>query len=305
MLPIPTSTTGLGYEEVDETSVYADWVECSALFHGEPISKADVQDCFTEINSFDKEKTPSTMADIWSELERRKRLLGQCYPVSINGSRITAMDWKDYAAYSFCLLLSYSKSNQEWEQNFCTDYPTQGALFERVSVAALKHLLKNWEVRLTGWSKENPTLIKSQIKSIAAELGEPIGQATPRSVDKDGGVDVLCYRQFPDKRGNYPVILVQCATGRNWTAKLGLDFLNLWANWIYFKARNVLSRGFAVPFAFGDETFRQTQMHGNCLILDRIRLFSHDVPEPNWLPEDLSTEIKTWVTQKINTLPEE
>jgi len=305
MLPIPTSTTGLGYEKVDETFVYADWVECSALFHDEPISKADIQDCFSEINSFDKENTPSTMADIWSELERRKRLLGQRYPVSIKGNRITAMNWRDYAAYSFCLLLSYSKSNREWKRKFCNDYQMQGGLFEHVSVAALRHLLKNWEVRPTGWSKANPTYIKLQIKSIAAELGEPIGQETPRSVDKDGGIDVLCYRQFPDKRGNYPVIFVQCATGRNWTAKRGLDVLNLWTNWIHFKARNLLSRGFAVPFALGDETFRQTQMRGNCLILDRIRLFTHDTTESEWLPENLSTEIKAWVTQKLDTLPED
>jgi len=304
MLPIPTSTTGLGYEEVDETSVYADWVECSALFHDESISKADVQDCFSEINSFDKEKTPSTVADIWSELERRKRLLGQCYPVSIKENRITAMDWEDYAAYSFCLLLSYSKSNQEWEQNFCKDYSTQGALFERVSVAALMRILKNWEVRPTGWSRMTATHIKKQIPHIATDLGEYILQL-PRSVDKDGGVDILCYRQFPDKRGNYPVFFMQCATGRNWKEKRGQDILGLWQNWIHFKTPNLLSKGFAVPFAFGDETFRQTQMHGNCLILDRIRLFSHDVLEPKWLPKELSKELEAWVTQKLDTFSED
>jgi len=301
MLPIPTTTTGLGYEEVDETIVYADWVECSALFHCEEISKADVQDCFSEIDSFNNESTPSKVADIWSELERRKYLLGQRYPVLVNGNRISAMDWKDFATYSFCLLLSYSKSNREWGNKFCNDYQLQGELFEYVSVAALKHLLKNWVVNPTGWSKTNPTPIKQQIKRIAKELGEAISQETPRSADKDGGVDIMCYRKFPDNRGNYPVVFVQCATGRDWTDKRGLDPLRLWRNWIQFKTPGVLSRGFSVPFSFGDETFRQTQIRGDCLVLDRIRLFAQDVPELEWLPKNHFTKIKAWINQKLRT----
>ena len=304
MLPIPTTTTELGYVEDSTTTVYADWVECSALFHEGSISKADVQDCFSEINSYKRDDTSSTVADIWSEIERRKRILGQCCPVSIMGNRITAERWRDYAAYSFCLLLSYSKSNREWEQKFCKDYQLQGALFERISAAALICILKNWEVRQTGWSGATPVSIKNKIQQIAKELGEEKGPDDPRPVDKDGGVDILCYRQFPDKRGNYPVIFVQCATGRNWTKKRGVNTLNLWRSWIKFSTINLLSRGFAVPFAFGDETFRQTQKHGDCLVLDRIRLLSHDV-ESIWLSNELSTEVKSWVVQKCKTLPKD
>jgi hypothetical protein len=304
MLPIPTTTTGLGYEEDNTTTVYADWVECSALFHEGPISKADVQDCFSEINSFDSDGTPATVADIWSEIERRKRILGRCCPVSIRGNRITAENWRDYAAYSFCLLLSYSKSSREWEKKFCKDYQMQGALFERISVAALMHTFKNWEVIPTGWSWTTPTVIKQNIQKIIKNLGEERGKDVPSSTDKDGGVDILCYRQFPDKRGNYPVFFVQCATGRNWTDKRGENALRLWRRWIDFKAPNLLSRGFAVPFVFGDETFRQTQIHGDCLILDRIRLFSYD-DEAKWLSKELLTEIKSWVAKKCKTLPKD
>jgi hypothetical protein len=115
MLPIPTATNGLGYEEVDESTVYADWVECSVLFLDEEISKADVKDCFSEINSFDRETALFTVDDIWLELERRKRLLGSGYPININRNRIksSTKSWKNYAAYSFCSLISYSKSNKE------------------------------------------------------------------------------------------------------------------------------------------------------------------------------------------------
>lgn len=304
MLPIPTTTTGLGYENDNETTVYTDWVECSALFHGEDISKADVQDCFSETDSFNSENIQVKVADIWSELERRKRLLGQCCPVFIKGNRITAVDWHDYAAYSFCLLLSYSKSNREWEHKFCKDYQAQGAFFERISAAALTRILLDWKVCPTGWSKTTPASIKQKIQQIIDSLGEKKGKEVPHSVDRDGGVDILCYRQFQDKRGNYPVFFIQCATGRNWTDKRCEDSLRLWRRWVDFKAPNLLSRGFAVPFAFGDETFQMTQIRGDCLVLDRIRLFSHDT-ESNWLPKELFTEIESWVTKKLKTLSEE
>jgi len=303
MLPIPTTTTGLGYEDADETSVHADWIECSVLFHDDAISKADVQDCFSEIDSFNKENIQQKTDDIWSELERRKRILGRCCPVSIKGNRITAANWHSFSAYSFCLLLSYSKSNREWEHNFCKDYQTQGMLFERVSTAALMHIFNNWEIIHTGWSKATHVNIKKQIQHIADDLGEEILEF-PGPDDKDGGVDILCYRQFPDKRGNYPVIFVQCATGKNWTDKRCLNALRLWKSWIRFNAPNMLLRGFAVPFAFGDATFYQTQTRGDCLVLDRIRLFSQD-EESKWLTNELSEELKSWVTQKLNTFSED
>jgi hypothetical protein len=290
---------------MDETSVYADWVECSALFHDDAISKADVKDCFSEIDSFEKENTPSKVADIWSELRRRKRLVGLCYPVSIDENKITAAGWRDNVAYSFCLLLSYAKSNREWERKSCNDYLAHGELFEHVSVAALMYILANWKVKRIGWSIETPDAIRHHIQSIVTELGEQTGSATPRPVDKDGGVDILCYRQFPDRRGNYPVCFVQCATGRNWTRKRGEDALRLWRNWIHFKAPNLLSRGFAVPFVLGDETFRETQIRGDSLILDRIRLFSHDTPESKWLSKDLRTRIESWVAGKLGTFSED
>ena len=303
MLPIPTTTTGLGYEEADETTIYADWVECSTLFRNEEISKADVKECFSEINSFDSETTPSTIDDIWSELERRKRLLGLRYPVEINRNRtrLSTKSWKDYPAYSFCTLLSYSKSNNEWMIKCCNDYPKQGELFEYISEAALKYLFFNWDTIHVGWSKNNSKNIKNKIINIADALGTTIGQSFPRPVEKDGGIDILCYRKFPDIRGNYPVFFIQCASGTNWTNKRMENVLNLWCNWIHFISPGLLSRGFAVPFAFGDETFRKTQERGNCLVLDRIRLLTQEVPESKWLPNNIHKEITSWVEKKIKT----
>jgi len=302
MLPIPTTTTELGYADDNETTVYTDWVECSALFHNDPISKADVKECFSEIYPFDAEKKPLIVEDIWAEIERRKKLLGRCYPISIKKNRITTSEWREYAAYSFCALLSYSKSNREWERNSCNDYLVQGELFEQLSAAVLACIFKNWVVMPIGWSKDSSANIKTRIQSIAMELGEQPTTINPRPVDKDGGVDIMCYKKFTDKRGNSPVFFIQCATGRNWTKKRMENALNLWRNWIHFKSPDLLSRGLSVPFAFGNSTFQETQIRGNSLVLDRIRLFSHNMDESEWLPKDTFTDIHSWIQQKLDAL---
>ena len=51
---------------------------------------------------------------------------------------------------------------------------------------------------------------------------------------KDAGLDVVVWRDFPDKRDGKLIAFGQCATGENWTGKLGdlrpRDWCKLWMN---------------------------------------------------------------------------
>ena len=305
MLPMPTSITP-GHESGGEATVYADWVESSVLFSDEWLSKAVVRDFFREENTFKIDGSDQMVDDVWNELVRRRHLLQTAFPVKIAQNRVSPVTaWQACPAYAFCLLLSYAKSNAEWEHQSCKDYQIQGELFEHIAAAALKKMLAVWNVERIGWSQDHPETMSTQIVSISERLHEKLGGENPTVSDKDGGVDIMCYRAFTDQRGNYPVFFVQCATGRNWTEKRAVDTLNLWRNWISFRSGNLLSRGFAVPFSLCDEAFRQTQMRVDGLILDRIRLFSHDCPESKWLPEELRKDITSWIGEKLNTLSED
>ena len=302
---MPTSITP-GHESEGETTIYADWVESSVLFSEECFSKSDVRDFFHEENTFKREGSDQMVDDIWNELSRRRRLLSKAFPVKTVNSRVVPIKkWQSCPAYAFCLLLSYAKSNTKWEQQSCKDYQVQGELFEYVTKAALEKLLTIWNVDRIGWSQDHPETMRTQIISICERLLEKIGTEQPTVNDKDGGVDIMCYRTFADQRGNYPIFFVQCATGKNWIDKRTINTLNLWRNWINFKAGNLLSRGFAVPFSLCDETFRQTQMRVDGLILDRIRLFAHKSPESEWLPRELREKITLWIGEKLATLPED
>jgi len=302
MLPMPTSRVP-GYETGEDTTRYADWVEASALFAGERVSKSDVRDHFYEENTFQRGNADETVANIWSELARRGRLLAAAFPLLVHAQHVEPRgSWQDAPAYAFSLLLSYARSNAEWEHQACSDYQIQGQLFERVSAASLKAKLAVWDVDTIGWSAEHPETLRSQIKGISERLGEEAGNESPSAADKDGGVDVMCYLAFRDRRGDNPAIFFQCATGRNWTDKRSVSTINLWTNWISFKAPHLLSRGFAIPFLLSDDAFRQTQMRVDGLVLDRIRLFAQTLPESEWLPRDLKIELQRWVSKRRDSL---
>lgn len=291
------------HESGVDTTTYADWVEASVLFSGERISKADVRDYFYEENTFRRESTDEVVDNIWSELDRRQRFLRKSFPVKLKGQRIERrIEWRQCPAYSFCLLLSYSKSNKVWMHKACHDFQEQGLLFEYVTADALRETLSTWEVDRLGWCAEEPQNLHSHINTICERLGELKGHESPRPDDKDGGVDVLCYRTFPDCRGDYPVFFVQCSTGVDWIHKRGENAFNLWTNWISFRAPQLLSRVFAVPFSLCDTAFVQTQMRVNGLILDRVRLFSSPRPEENWLTKDTRQRIGNWLNEKLKTL---
>lgn len=302
MLQMPDSNVP-GLETHGRTTMYADWVEASALFCGEPVSKADVRDYFYEENTFQRGGTDEVVGDIWSEMDRRQRALGDRMPIGIHPNRVhPRMSWQDCPAYAFCLLLSYSKGNLLWMTDFCNDYPRQGLLFEQVASDALRQAFVHWKVDRVGWSFESSTSLSTCIGGICTSLGECRGHAVPRPEDKDGGVDILCYRPFSDGRGDVPVFFVQCATGKDWVNKRAETALNLWRNWVAFPAPDLLSRAFAVPFPLSDPAFRDTQMRVNGLVLDRLRLLAQPVPESQWLGRQTSAELTAWLAEKLASL---
>ena len=305
MLPLPSATVP-GYDTGEDTTRYADWIESCALFTGERVSKSDVRDYFYEENTFQRGDADVTVANIWSELTRRNHLLSSSYPISIGENGIEAnRRWQEIPGYSFTLVISYAKSNPDWEKQWCSDYTIHGQLFEKLSAAAIKAKFSGWDIDLIGWSPENPTLLKSQITDICSRLEETLGHELPSYTDKDGGIDLVCSYPFKDGRGNHPAFFIQCATGRNWVDKRYVDTQNLWTNWIGYRAPRIITRGFAIPFLLNDDAFRQTQVRVNGLVLDRVRLFKQIRPESDWLPQPVKELLLGWLEHRVPNLIEE
>jgi hypothetical protein len=86
---------------------------------------------------------------------------------------------------------------------------------------------------------------------------------------KDGGVDVIAWRPFPDKRTSFPVWLVQCTVQREVVSKSrDIDVRN-WSNWLAFDVDP--STVLAVPGLISrTEVWNEIALR--TLVLDRIRI---------------------------------
>lgn len=302
MIALPTDLVP-GYETGIDTTRYSDWVEICALLNDDTVSKSDVRECFFEDNSYQIGEADLIVSNIWAELDRRNRLLDSAFPIEIKPNAVNACkSWHEIPGYVFCLILAYSKSKPDWEKHLCSDYTVHGQMFEELAASALRVKFAGWNVNVVGWSSENPSLLRNQIQGICGNLEEEAGSESPSTSDKDGGIDLMCHYPFSDGRGDQPVFFIQCATGRNWVTKRAVNTLNLWKNWINFKAPSLLSGGFAVPFLLDDDAFRQTQMRVDGLILDRVRLFKQSMPESEWLPAQLKERLLEWLDPRIPTL---
>ncbi len=289
-----------------ELDVFCDWIEGSVLFVEKVLSTTDIVDALCEDYIYtDQDKGFRVVADAWTELRRRQVWIGSGAPFSITGRRITrrSRSWENTPAHSFCVLLALAKWYSRWAKQFGSDYTEQGELFEELTKESLETQFSGWRIHLTGWSRTRANMLASIVADVETHLGEhkgDVGRWTkPRA--KEAGLDLLCYRPFPDGRVGVPVYLMQCASGGDWEGKLHTPNLKIWTKVIEFAATP--RKAFATPFAFTDRDFIQNSNLVDGMLLDRYRLLSAAQHRKNWLSSQLRNRIVAWATPRVTELP--
>lgn len=286
--------------------LFCDWLEASLLFGPEKrLSLPEVVEFLVD------EELCDSQTEAWKAvtnakmlLRRRSRLLGRGYPISIEDQRLVKLStWRLTPSYAFCLLLSLRNLYPEWFLQFGDDYTEQGELFEILTLLSLERILTGWNIHQTGWSRAHPMRIDGVVTQIADLLGEPLGDVGRwmRPTAKDGGLDILCFRQFSDKRGGVPIYMVQCASGMGWESKLTTPNLDVWTKLVQFSAPPV--RAFATPMSLVDDEF---DMHANRvqgMLLDRFRLLEPLRSSKAWLPQKLMGRLNRWTKSRVDMLP--
>ena len=160
----------------------------------------------------------------------------------------------------------------------------------------------DWEIHQTGWSVTKPVKLSNVVNTVANRLGEEEGNIQPweNPEGNDAGLDLLCYRPFPDNRVGVPVYLMQCASGKNWFHKLNEPDLKVWTKMILFVTTP--KKAFAIPFALLDEEFREKCNLVDGMLLDRYRLLAAANYNREWVSDSLGQEIIDWVTPRLQTL---
>jgi hypothetical protein len=289
-----------------ELDVFCDWIEGSILFIDGELSSTDVVDALTEDHIYDDQDMASEIvANAWSELRQRESWVGNGSAFSVTGRRIARQypSWQDTPAHSFCVLLSLAKWYRDWARPFGSDYTEQGALFEDLTKEALEKLFSEWRVHQTGWTRTRTNRLAAVVEDVANQLGESKGvvERWTKPTANEAGLDLICYRPFPDGRVGVPVYLMQCASGGDWEGKLHTPNLDIWTKIVQFAASP--KKAFATPFAFLEEDFIRNSTLVNGMLLDRYRLLSVADTEDEWVPEPLRRRIVAWAGPRVRTLP--
>lgn len=290
-----------------DSNASADWLEASVLFDGPEISRGDVVDLLLEEQICDdgnQDLAHQIAEEAWRELGRRQRWGGLPETVEVSNSKIVGVeDWRRDVIRAFFVLLAIQKIFPQWSSER-QSFVTQGNLFEKVVEKICPALLPGWNTYRAGWSTENT----KRIPEIVADLTNLINvrgaidlSEWSRPEDKDGGLDLVCYRDFGDGREAMPVFFLQCASGKNWRDKVNTPNADLWYKCLNAAVRP--STGIVAPFVIADWELRRAALMGQVVVFDRIRAMSAANEFEIAIGCDLYEEVLEWMEPRVQDLP--
>jgi hypothetical protein len=253
-------STPQGNEEI------ADWIELSLLCGDEKIVRiADLQ---RESDLYGLDDSGVSLAS--NVLTRRSKALGQHYPFVVDGRSIRIEKDPLDTGYSFCLLNSLTQNLISWDTSF--DFTSGAEEFEEFSLRAIRNWLgEDSEGVNFGWPSVDgrPERFHPAIDWLADRVGVKTGSGFRPPRRKDGGVDLVVWRPFHDRRPGFPIFLVQCTVQQDFLSK-GRDIdLRLWSGWLALERdpETILAIPRTVPVGvLWDE------LTANNLVLERVRL---------------------------------
>jgi hypothetical protein len=274
----------------------ADWVEAALIFGEGQLSSNQVIDILIEQNIYKPDSQDfcsGFVENIFTELERRSSGYGNYAPYNRRyGVLSTDHDWQRNSVHAFLVAVSIGPEYEDWE----VDYNEQGSLFEGVVKESVDAQLPTWRIATTAATPQTPRRLSDVINEVATSASEAVSESANQVVNLDGneaGLDQYCIRQWPDLRGGYPLLLMQCASGRNWARdKLNEPNLHTWnsvINWKWLPSRSI-----AIPFVLSDSEFSRRTSQYNGLLLDRIRLLAAFNSADLW-PTHLADQLEQWL----------
>lgn len=247
----------------DTRSVLADWVELIAFLSPRGItSKATLvgllalagDDAADDRDGLDEEtgeafdeaileaKVDQFVSTVFDELADRKAALGQSYPFEVDGvhTRIIRSVEDGFShlgqvVYLFCLLASAIRDKRLRPVKPVDEAETGiGNTFQICACLAAGGYTSG-EVASFGFPRPDGTSFLPALKKTFARFGfgkihEEAPEGYPTDL-KDGGIDVMAWRDFPDGMPGKLFLLGQCASGGNWRGKSVTEYIGQLGAW--------------------------------------------------------------------------
>lgn len=287
--------------------VFCDWIEASLLFSDNYISKASIKDILLEDELYVcPDFAYERIEEAWSILEERYKTVGQVLDVKMGRDYIELNgSWQKYSPYAFFMALTCAVLYPSWSKTWISKQAhIHGDLFEQLSTFSVESMFCGWKVERVGWAPTSKLKMCDYIDDLISRINEKDGAEKLDFVSKhanDLGLDLLAYYPFSDAYNACPIIMLQCACGKNWEGKKNEPCLDEWSKIISFQTPPM--KGMAIPYAFTSRTeFRVQTASVKGLFLDRYRLLQPMFKSA--IPPRLDKEVTDWVTSKISTLEE-
>lgn len=289
----------------------ADWMEVEAL--GAADGDASFGDCERGLSLLGVPSVEQKALAAMEELRRRSGDAGEAYPFDVRfdsirirgGSSFVASDASpSRLAYLFCLALWRGRHDRSIGIR-----PGDRLLFERLALAAACGYLGG-DGMVFGTSAAGDRSMASgfveRIEALCREFGEGEFRPQPLRAAKDGGVDVVAWKHFPDRRPGKLALMGGCATGDNWRAKLHeTDPDIFWSQWMSVGRISPILRSFFMPGrvsnADGAESWDAFSRKAG-ILFDRCRIarFAHEGVGGD---PDLLSRLHAAVRHLLGTVP--
>lgn len=214
MLPFPTQPT--------DAIRLADWLELGALVardrnssYGD-LERALRRSALAELET--DEEIERKIAEVADELNRRSQSAAEAYPFRIGGSVIEARPrLRGLVPYLFCLCLSYFGDHRRPGEAI---FPRR--LFEDLSSVAAGNYVAGSAIRF-GWPRRG--ISRAFREAVVSLCMNQIGEGgtfreQPVLASKDSHLDVVAWRDFPDRLPGKLLLFGACASGNDWHDKL-------------------------------------------------------------------------------------
>jgi hypothetical protein len=181
---------------------------------------------------------------------------------------VRRQDW-DKLPYSFLLRISSSVSH---DFSLASDQNTERVeSFEKLVVVAMQNLMGfgSKAIRFGFPSEDRPIEFPRAIEWLSNRMGIKSGEAYRPPRRKDGGVDVVAWRPFKDRRNGFPVYLVQVTCEKNFSHKIYDVDLRLWSGWLNLDSDPVSVLAVPTTISPGEEW---NEISSRVVVLERIRI---------------------------------
>lgn len=277
----------------------ADWLELTALIAPDGnASRGDLERSIrrASLNELrDDQAIELKTLEVFEEIEQRWKAAGLTYPFEIDyGTLQTRSVWRQIPVYTFCLCLSY----------FGSKGPGPRKLFELVSSVAAKAFVYGDAIDF-GFPRRS---LSSSFAEAVSELCDLIGEGgranrEPTHGQKDAKLDLVAWRDFPDRDSNKLLMLGQCASGSDWEGKLReLNPRAFFANWTQETPTSPLISSIFVPHRIERHKWKNVARVAEAIIFDRCRIsyWAHQTEFDygdciEWV-DDLLRDLGSWIS---------